>query len=271
MSERGVYLYGVAAAAAAEDLPEGADALDLRFSLELVVHGELVALTSEIEIEWLQEQLRGAEEGDLAGLEPVVRAHEEVLARALDVDAVVPFRFGTILPGEAELRSFVAEREPQLLETLERLRGAREWGAKALLEPETAETAATADDPRLAELAARAAEGSGSAFFARKRLDAERSERVRRAAAELAEACHERLAACSREAVVNPLQPPELSGYAMPMILNGAYLVEREREEELRKALEQLQAEYADRGVVLELTGPWPAYNFVQTASAVMG
>src|SRR5205814_1633004 len=188
-------------------------------------------------------------EGDLAVLEPLVRAHEEVLSRALAAEALVPFRFGTIFASRSELQSFVTEREPELAETLDRLAGACEWGVKALLEPEAAEAAATADDPQLAELAARAGEESGSAFFARKRLDSDRAERVRVIAAELAEACHDRLSRCARDATVNPPQPPELSGYAVPMIMNGAYLVEREREDELREALEQLRTEHRERGL----------------------
>jgi hypothetical protein len=54
------------------------------------------------------------------------------------------------------------------------------------------------------------------------------------------------------------------------MILNGSYLVERGREDELRAVLEQLRAECADRGLALELTGPWPAYNFVGPSPAVV-
>jgi Gas vesicle synthesis protein GvpL/GvpF len=271
VGERGVYLFGVAAGTATTALPRGTGGLDTRYPLELVEQGDLVALASAVDVAWLQEQLQAAENGDLASLEPLVRAHEDVLARALEADAVVPFRFATIFPSAAELRAFVAERERELEETLERLSGAREWGVKGLLDPEAAEAAATADDPQLAELAARAGEGSGSAFFARKRLDAERAERVRGIAAELAEACHDRLRRCAREATVNPPQPPELSGYAMPMVLNGAYLVEREREDELRAGLDELRAEHADRGLVLELTGPWPAYNFVGATPAAVG
>jgi len=243
----------------------------VRYPLETFPHGELVALTSEVEVAWLQDQLRGAEDGDLAVLEPLVRAHEDVLSRALDAQALVPFRFGTIFASRAELRSFVTEREGELAETLERLAGAREWGVKALLDPEAAEAAAAADDPQLAELAARAGEGSGTAFFARKRLESERAERLRGVAAELAEECHDRISRGARDATVNPPQPPELSGYAVPMIMNGAYLVERGQEEELREALEQLRLEHTERGLVLELTGPWPAYNFVGATAAVAG
>lgn len=51
------------------------------------------------------------------------------------------------------------------------------------------------------------------------------------------------------------------------MVLNGAYLVERGREPELRAAVDELAAELAGGGVRLELTGPWPAFTFAEGAA----
>jgi hypothetical protein len=56
----------------------------------------------------------------------------------------------------------------------------------------------------------------------------------------------------------------------MAMLLNGAYLVARERTSELHDAINELQAEWEPGGFVIELTGPWPAYNFVSGATGVM-
>ena len=52
------------------------------------------------------------------------------------------------------------------------------------------------------------------------------------------------------------------------MVLNGAYLVDREREAELSAALDEL-AELAGDGVRLELTGPWPAFTFADAGLEV--
>ena len=79
--------------------------------------------------------------------------------------------------------------------------GAREWGVKALLDREQLEAALAADEPALAELRSEAAAGTGSAFFARKRLEQELEERLRDAAAEIAEAVHDRLSLAARDAV----------------------------------------------------------------------
>jgi hypothetical protein len=44
-----------------------------------------------------------------------------------------------------------------------------------------------------------------------------------------------------------------------------AFLVKRAGFEEFRAAAERLAQENLEAGVRLELTGPWPAYNFSQT------
>jgi hypothetical protein len=74
---------------------------------------------------------------------------------------------------------------------------------------------------------------------------------------------HESLRALASEGVLVPLQRPEASGRRTEMVLNGAYLVEDAAQERFREQVDALQAQFAPLGLVLELTGPWPAYNFV--------
>jgi hypothetical protein len=47
------------------------------------------------------------------------------------------------------------------------------------------------------------------------------------------------------------------------MLLNGAYLVEAERVDGLRALVADLEERHRELGVRIELTGPWPPYNFL--------
>jgi hypothetical protein len=78
---------------------------------------------------------------------------------------------------------------------------------------------------------------------------------------ELAARVHARLSSVSREAAANPPRTSDT-------VLNGAYLVDREREAELEAALRELASELEPLGVTLELTGPWPAFNFTAPLQA---
>jgi len=87
---------------------------------------------------------------------------------------------------------------------------------------------------------------------------AEELERFRQ---EAAPQLHERLLAAADDGVLLAPQRPEVSGREEEMVLNGAYLVaDRSRFEH---ALAGLARERREEGVELELTGPWPPYNFV--------
>ncbi len=271
MTGRALYVYGVAASQDAPRLPHGDGAVDASFPLELIEEEGLVALASELEVERFERSIHAAEQGDLASLEPMARAHQEVLSRALGAEALLPFRFGTVVGSRDDVRTLLLDRAHEFRSQLESLRGAREWGVKALVDRERLEAVLAADERALAELQSEAAGGTGSAFFARRRLEQELEGRLRDAAAEVAESVPDRLSSAARDAVVNPPQPRELSGYDDEMILNAAYLVELGRERELRDAVDDLRHEFADRGVRLEVTGPWPAFNFVRVVERTAG
>ena len=47
------------------------------------------------------------------------------------------------------------------------------------------------------------------------------------------------------------------------MVLNGAYLVDRERESDFLAVLDgQAAGPCREAGLLAEITGPWPPYNF---------
>jgi hypothetical protein len=110
-----------------------------------------------------------------------------------------------------------------------------------------------------------AGKSNGVAYFARKKLDATISEEVERLSDECAQSSHDCLAACAAEARVTPLQSKGVTGRDEEMVLNGAYLVAEDKMASFRSELENLENEYSHLGLIYELTGPWPPYNFVTT------
>ena len=83
-----------------------------------------------------------------------------------------------------------------------------------------------------------------------------------------AQDCHERLAAHADSAVELSLRNPAPGAdaerdSASTLISNGAYLVEDAQSASFAAAVESLAARFAPEGLDLEVTGPWPPYNFV--------
>jgi gas vesicle protein GvpL/GvpF len=197
---------------------------------------------------------------DLAWLERVAREHEAVLEHALGAGPIVPLRLCTIFEGADGLRRMLEREHDALKRALAHLEGREEWGVKLLVDPE-----------RLTEQASPGAEPAGeggAAYLERRRNERATREAAHAIAAGLAEDVHARLRSCAIDAVTRPAQNRELSGHDGEMLLNAAYLVEAHRLEELHALVAELEQRHSALGARLELTGPWPPYNFVPGATS---
>lgn len=248
---------------AGEALPDGVRGVD-DAALERVEADGLAAVVSRVPLAEfgagpLRENLN-----DLGWLERVAREHEAVLERTLPQSAIVPLRLCTIYESEQSVRDMLQHERDALARALDALEGRQEWGVKLIADEErlaeqarsqSAETATLED-----ELSARS---SGGAYMLRRRMERQLRDAVDSLGAELAEQVHAQLRDFASDAVVLPPQNPELSGHAGRMLLNGAYLVEGESVDGLRRLVAELEESQRALGASIELTGPWPPYNFV--------
>jgi len=255
-SGSGWYVYGVVPAAQVPaDTFAGAHGVHPSGDVVLVADADLAAIASDVPLAEFGERAIAENLHDAAWLEEKVRAHEAVLEAALARAPLVPFRFGTIYTSDDQVRRMLRENSG-LSETLERLRGTFELGVKAFLDPEEFDRRHGGDSD------AEEAEG-GRAYLLRKQRDRQLAEARSSFVAACARDSHDRLAAAAEEGRANPLQRPEVASHTGEMILNGAYLISASREGAFRDVVAALQSTHERDGVRYEVTGPWPAYNFV--------
>jgi hypothetical protein len=235
--------------------------------VELVKAGGLTALVSHVPAaQFAAEPLR-ENLNEMAWLEAVARAHENVLGAAFASATIVPLRLCTIYASSESVRWMLEDERDALEAALARLEGREEWGVKLLVDPELLADAARAASPQAAEFAEEAEDRSaGGAYIMRRRLERHVREQADALASELAAQVHARLQDWALDAVSRPAQNRDLSGHEGEMLLNGAYLVEEGRAEELRALAGELESHHRDVGARLELTGPWPPFNFVGAA-----
>jgi gas vesicle protein GvpL/GvpF len=246
----GWYLYGVVAAGPTPVELERLTGVDPRHEVAVLAEGELAGVTSRVSLEEFDEAALPERLGDSAWLEEKIRAHEGVLEGVLASAPVIPCRFCTVYRSEGDLRLFLADRGSALREALGRVAGKVELGVKAFLDPERA----TVREPEESGEA-----GAGRAYLERRRADQRAREELAQLKQETAVELHDCLVGAADDGVELALQKPELSGRDEDMVFNGAYLVsDRVRFE---RELERLRVEHAE--LALELTGPWPPYNFV--------
>jgi hypothetical protein len=192
-----------------------------------------------------------------------------VLERALTDATIVPLRLCTLYRDLDGVRRLLRERGEELSENLAAVDDCTEWGIKLFVEPGALQSAPAGADPADVSEAPAGGDPSGADYLARRQRERTLATETDELRTRGAEEIHRELAKVAREARVNPVQRPELHGREEEMLLNAAYLVPRDRTNQLSEAVERLREEWQGRGFLLELTGPWPPYNFVSGQAGV--
>jgi hypothetical protein len=251
------YVYGIVSADA--EIPAGLDGVHAGEPVFTVEHNGLSAIASLVPLSDFGERELHENLNDVGWLERTARAHESVLDAALAATTVVPLRLCTIYRGAEQVREVLDREHSVFDDALRRLEGKTEWSVKLIAEPGALERAVSADDGEYE------ADVSPGVAYMRGRSQAARArEEADEVAEDWAGHVHARAAAHAAEALLNPLQNPELSGHEGAMLLNGVYLVDDASVGDLRKEVAALAAEFEGLGAAVQLTGPWPPYNFVK-------
>ncbi len=202
----------------------------------------------------------------LAWVGPRALRHEAVVEQVMRRSPVLPVRFGTLFSSQESLARFLDLHRKIISQFLVRVADQEEWSVKGLLDRTQAGEALIS-----ASLAAQqdelAALPPGTRYFQEQRI---------RAAAEkelslwLDDTCRQvasdlmKQASDFRECQVVPREPPE-SG--TEVVLDWAFLLPRGATAAFRSRIDQMNEKHATRGLVFELSGPWPPYRFVPPLS----
>lgn len=205
---------------------------------------------------------------DPAWLERTGGAHEHVLAEAVRLATVVPLPLCTVHPDAASARAALEADREALAEALCFLAGREQWGAALLVDPERLRAHAAQDrDAHDVDAPARvggsACLSDGSAYLARRRAEHAEHDAAVGDAAWLARVAHARLADGAVDAVTRPPRTRALPRGEGEPVIDPAYLVDADATESLRDRAAAIERDFAHVGARVELTGPWPAYDFL--------
>ncbi|MFH0982017.1 MAG: GvpL/GvpF family gas vesicle protein [Planctomycetota bacterium] len=224
--------------------------------------GDIAAVFSMVSLGAFTGPSGDANLSDVSWIVPRARRHERVVEEVMQLSPVLPARFGTVFSSTAVLERLLAKNADKIGQFLEQMAGREEWSVKTFLDVPKAEawlrTSQAAFDgllrPGILSPGLRYIRDKQACVHARRRLE----DWTRRTAEEV-----ERLLA-THAVDVRPLrpQPTGTTGNAGKLLLNSALLVLKDRAAELHERAREIEVQYADQGLSLSVSGPWPPYSF---------
>jgi hypothetical protein len=265
MSAPAFYVYCIAESAAvaqfeADSLPA---AIEDGAKLEWVAVNHLAALVSQVPRETYSEDALADHLTDATWTAIRAMRHETVVEYIAKRTSVIPLRFGTIYVERSGIEQMLTAKSRELEEIIEHLRGREEWGVNVYCDRAALLSSITAVSPVLRDLVQRAADASpGQSYLMQKKIDSLRVDEARTAINRITEQIEAKLREQTDDVRRLRILKVETTEHG-ELKAKFAFLVQRSGFEEFRDAAERLAQENQAAGVRLELTGPWPVYNFV--------
>jgi hypothetical protein len=185
-----------------------------------------------------------------------VLAHEMVNNTVMEDFTVIPMSFGTMFRTDEDILALLESTSDALTDVLRKMENKIELGLKVLWDRQKVEARLEEEYEEIARLKEEAAgDGRESTYFAQVQLDRLLERTLEEKAAQYVTEIYESLV---------PLAVASRSNKVIGenMIMNVAFLVERDREGAFDAAVKKVASGYHDL-LSFTYTGPWPPYNFV--------
>jgi Gas vesicle synthesis protein GvpL/GvpF len=195
---------------------------------------------------------------DMAWVADIAVAHEAVVERLASARgaAVVPMKLFTMFSTRERALADLRARGKEIASILRRIRGCAEWGVRVT---RRSPKGGPSGSPRGAT-----APTSGTAFLVAKKRARDDAQAHALKAAEAAESTYLTLSKLARAS--RRREAPE--GATTPPLIDAAFLVPTSTQARFRAAVRRHASLCRKAGAEITLTGPWPAYNFVEAEEA---
>jgi len=263
-ADTGYYVYCVAQLSAAQAITgeRVPPSIEENHGVELIGNGQLAAVVSQVLLSEYSEEGLAGKLTDASWTAIRAMRHEHVVEFFAKRTSVVPLRFGTIYLNEDRVEEMLATQESQLKTILERLAGSEEWGVNIYSDRQVLLDNITHVSPRLREMTEEAKKASaGQSYLMQKKIEALKVDEAKVEISRAAEQIENRLRSFSEGATRLRILKVETTEHG-ELKAKFAFLVRKSKFADFQIAAETSARELHEAGIRIELTGPWPAYNF---------
>jgi len=196
---------------------------------------------------------------DLDWVSRAAVAHEAVVESFIDQRAVLPMKLFTIFTSDDRALDQVRGDRRRVDAMVKRVANHVEWGVRVALDRVQA-SRATGLPRRSAS--PRPGAKAGASYLSQKKAQRDAVVELAERARETVATLYDRLAA--RSTLAKRRMASELPAQSGPILLDGAFLVQRSRATAFRALVAREARRLGRSGYQVTMSGPWPPYTFVK-------
>ena len=253
-----IYLYCLT-----NKIPKLKETEDLVDNAHFFYYQGLYAVVSNVSTDEFSEENLKKNLADLEWIKTKAGIHEKAIETVMKNSCVIPFKFGTIFNTEENLKIMLKEHIGEFKDTLKYLEGKEEWGVKIYCDMDKLKENLIHEDKELLNIDKEINSASpGKAFILKKKKEDLVNTILNKKLNEYSQGPFERLKQYSVEFRINKLLPKEVTERKEEMILNSAFLIDKNKVADFVDTVNGIKTRYAEQGLFFDCTGPWPPYNF---------
>ncbi len=262
---KGFYVYCIRPKLA-KALPVKTHGVEFAKSITVFPFKDLEAIVGELDpSKFDAEMIKNKLLDDPKWAEENIRCHHEVVSRAFQTSVVVPMKFGTMYKNKKSLDEMLAKYYRKFTSVIPMLKDKKEWGVKAHLDHKKFIEGLKKKSKEIQKLEkGRTSAPEGMRWYAERKIDEIVADESEKEIEKELQYLVEKLEKHVEKVQLNEAFSKNTQELGREMIMNAACLVKNDALQGLRDLFRKLAKGEAQKGVVLELTGPWPPYNFVE-------
>jgi hypothetical protein len=259
-AERDEYHYVYALARPDCQVRDIGPGVDDGFQVELVASGSVAAVVSRVNLDRFDvRRFQGETAEDVAWLGRIAVRHDEIIRQAARTSSVLPLRMGTVLRSEDSLPATLTRCRETAVALLGQLEGRQEWGIRVYQAKHHLDDAAHAGPPSPHR---DATDSPGRDYLRRKKAELckrrELEAWVEREVRSVESRLSDQADRCCRVRAL----PSQLTGRPEKMVFNAAFLLPEAVKDAWLQTVRRVDEAVRGKGLLLEVTGPWPPYHF---------
>lgn len=232
-------------------------------NLYSVCHNGLYAVVGNVDQQEFGAEGLKTNMADMEWIKAKASMHEKIIEQVMAGTDVIPFKFGTLFNTDASLKAMFEQYGQEFKSILRKLTHKQEWGLKIYCNPRKLKVNLGNDDSEILKIEDEIKSSSaGKSYFLEKKKDELIEKAVNEKMNECGQGSFELLKELSFEAHINRLLPREVTEREEEMILNSAFLIDKNEVGDFHNMVDTLKMHYESKGFSIDCSGPWPPYNF---------